>query len=204
MPSLRRLPGYHHFLKQLTELKEEYVSATTIAQELKLIPIQVRKDLAYTGIIGKPKVGYPVKELIIAIEEFLDWNNTKKAFLVGVGDLGRAIIKYQGFHKLGVEIIAAFDSSPEIIGSTIGGIKILHVDKLTTLAKRINVKIGIITVPEDAAQSIADKMIVGGIKGLWNFAPVKLKIPRDIVVQSVNLAASLSVLCKQLSDVIKK
>lgn len=198
VPSLKRLNIYHSLLNQL-ENEQEYISATQIADNLNLIPIQVRKDIAFTGIIGKPKLGYNVKKLIATIETFLGWNNTKNAFLVGAGDLGKAILKYPGFKKLGLEIIAAFDADQEKIGTSIGEIQVLPIEKIKELAIRMKVKVGIITVPTETAQGIADILIEAGIIAIWNFAPVKLKLPSHLIVQNENLASSLAVLCKQLN-----
>lgn len=203
VPTLRRLPLYYNYLKEQLKKGVQYTSATNIANDLSLIPIQVRKDLSFTGIIGKPKLGYEVKELINFISNFLGWNNTKNAFLVGVGNLGEAILGYNGFKEIGVNILCGFDMDDKKIGKEINGIKILHIDKMTSLVKRMKIKIGIITVPADSAQKIADLMVSSGIKAIWNFSPIKLKVPQDVIVQSENLATSLSVLVKKLEIKIK-
>ena len=198
VPSLRRLPLYHHYLKEQINKNILFTSATIIAEDLNLIPIQVRKDLSYTGIIGKPKLGYDIKELASTIETFLGWHNTKNAFLVGTGNLGEAILGYNGFNDIGIKIIGGFDVDKNKIGREINNVKILPVEKLESLIKRMKIKIGIITVSAKAAQDIANIMVNAGIKAIWNFSPVKLKIPPDVIVQSENLATSLSVLVKKL------
>jgi redox-sensing transcriptional repressor len=203
IPSLRRLPTYHNYLKELLIKDIEYTSTTVIANDLNLIPIQVRKDLAYTGYAGKPKLGYNVKELLVAIENFLGWNDTKIAFLVGVGNLGRAILGYSGFKDLGLNVIAGFDTDTGKIGKKIDGIKVLGLDKFENLVKRMKVKIGIITAPAQSAQNIADLMVKSGILAIWNFAPVAINAPENIIIQNENLASSLSVLSKRLNMNLK-
>lgn len=193
VPTLRRLPTYHHYLLQLREQGRAFVSCTLIAEDLKLYPTQVRKDLAVTGIVGKPKVGYPVDELLESIETFLSWNDHHSAFLVGVGGLGSALIGYPGFDRYGFDIVAGFDIDPAKVGTTLHGKRVLDVDKLPGLAARMHVHLGIIAVPTGAAQVIADLMVRGGIRAIWNFAPIGLKVPAGVVVHNEDLAASLAV-----------
>jgi redox-sensing transcriptional repressor len=121
VPSIRRLPSYLHIIRQSKEEGNEYISGTVIAQELRLEPIQVRKDLAITGIVGKPKKGYPVVALMAAIEHFLGWDRVHEAVLVGAGNLGTALTGYPEFQYHGLNIVAAFDQDPAKIGKTITG-----------------------------------------------------------------------------------
>jgi redox-sensing transcriptional repressor len=178
------------------------VSCTHIAEELRLDPTQVRKDLAATGIVGKPKVGYEVTDLLQHIESLLGWNDTSQAFLVGVGSLGTALLGYNGFQRYGLDIVAAFDSSPDKIGTEVHGRKVLAISKLPDLATRMCVNIGIITTPGDAAQSVADLMIQGGIRAIWTFAPASLRVPDHIIVQHEELSSSIAVLTKRLKLVL--
>lgn len=197
-PTLRRLPRYYNYLKELLKSGREIVSCTHIGKDLDLDPPQIRKDLAYTGIRGVPKVGYQVEVLLNSIEEFFGWNNMDEAFLVGVGNMGRALIDYQGFRRYGFKIVAAFDNSPDIVGKTFGGVEVLPLSKLTNLCSRMNIKIGVITTPDHAAQEAADLMIAGGIIGIWNFAPAEIRTPEGVIVQNENLATGLAVLSKKL------
>ena len=195
-PTVRRLPLYHSYL---VGLSSEYVSCTQIAAELGIIPIQVRKDLEATGSVGKPKVGYRVSELISTIESYLGWDNRTEAFLVGVGNLGAALLGYKGFKDYGLQIIGAFDSDPNKIGTVIGGRKVFAVTRLANLVQRTKVKIGILTVPAAAAQTTAELMVAAGIEAIWNFAPIKIKVAENIIVQHENLASSLAVLSKKVN-----
>jgi len=199
-PTLRRLPVYYHYLSKRERTSEaDCISCTQIAEDLKLIPIQVRKDLEITGALGKPKVGYNVSVLKKIIADFLGWNNRSDAFLVGVGHLGSALLGYQGFKDYGLNVAAAFDVDLKIVGRAIHGKKIYHVRQLPALAKRMDVQMGILTVPAVSAQAVADVMIEAGIKAIWNFAVVRLVVPDGVIVQHENLASSLAVLSKQIA-----
>lgn len=197
-PTLRRLPLYHHYLKSLLAAGREAVSCTHIGKDLDLDPPQIRKDLAFTGIRGLPKVGYQVEVLLRCIEDFFGWNRIDEAFLAGTGNLGRALLGYEGFQRYGFKIVAAFDNAPEMVGKTIREVKVLPIEKLSNLCKRMKIKIGVIATPENAAQEIADLMVDGGIRGIWNFAPAAIKVPEGVVVQNENLASGLAVLSKKL------
>jgi len=195
--SLRRLPQYHHFLVELNSRGTVTVSCTTIGLALNCVPVQVRKDLQYTGITGKPKTGYNVIELIATIETFLGWNKVNEAFLVGTGNLGTAILGHERFSQYGLRIVAAFDKDPNKIGTRIHDREVLPLEKLGNLAKRLNIHLGIITAPAEVAQDVADEMIKAGILAIWNFAPVRLKVPSHIFVHNEDLYGSLASLsCK--------
>jgi redox-sensing transcriptional repressor len=202
LPSLKRLPTYHHYLKAVQETGLIYISCTLIGKDLKLDPTQVRKDLQATEILGKPKVGYFVSELIGAIETFLGWNNTNEAFIVGAGNLGSALLGYERFKSTGLNIVAAFDTDPARIGTQVRGKEVLPIDKLVELAQRMSIHIGIITVPASEAQKVADLMVEGGIKAIWNFAPVHLRLRDDIIVQNEDLYNSLASLSHKLAKVL--
>jgi redox-sensing transcriptional repressor len=175
------------------------VSCSTIGRDLNLVPVQVRKDLQYTGIVGKPKTGYSVPELILAIESFLGWNNVNEAFLAGAGNLGTALLGHERFSRFGLQIVAAFDTDPRKIGQWIHGKAVLPLDKLSDLAKRMSIHLGIITAPAEEAQSVADEMVKGGILAIWNFAPVRLKLPAGTIVHNEDLYSSLASLSWKLA-----
>jgi redox-sensing transcriptional repressor len=198
------LPKYRHYLGELAQKGIQTVSCSRIGADLSLLPIQVRKDLQITGIVGKPKVGYLIAELTAAIENFLGWNNTKEAFLVGAGSLGTALLGYPRFRKFGLDIVAAFDTDPAKVGRWVHDRLILSVEKLPDLARRMGIHIGIITVPAAAAQRSAELLVQSGILAIWNFAPVTLKLPSDIIIQSEDLYYSLASLSCRLAEVIEK
>ena len=198
-PSLKRLPQYHHYLVDMEAKGVTRISCSAIGRDLGLVPVQVRKDLQYTGIIGKPKTGYSVSELIQAIEQFLGWNNVNEAFLVGVGNLGTALLGHERFSKFGLRIVAAFDTDPAKIGQWIHEKAVLPLDKLVDLAPRMSILLGIITTPAEAAQAVADEMVKGRIQAIWNFAPVKLRVPEDIIVHNEDLYSTLASLSWKLA-----
>jgi redox-sensing transcriptional repressor len=170
-----------------------------IGHDLNLVPVQVRKDLQYTGIVGKPKTGYSVPELIQAIETFLGWNNVNEAFLVGAGNLGTALLGHERFSNFGLSIVAAFDTDPQKIGQRIHERMVMPLDKLADLAQRMSIHLGIITAPAEHAQPIAEQMVKGGIQAIWNFAPVRLKVPANIIVHNEDLYSSLASLSWKLA-----
>src|SRR5579862_13122 len=196
-PSLRRLPQYHHYLVELRSKGINLVSCSTIGRDLNFVPVQVRKDLQFTGVIGKPKVGYSVAELVIAIEAFLGWDIANQAVLVGVGNLGSAILGHERFSRFGLHVVAAFDVDPEKVGQAVHGRTILPLQGLADVAPQMGIHIGIITTPAEVAQSVADEMVKAGIQAIWNFAPIKLNVPQHMIVHNEDLYSSLASLsCK--------
>lgn len=196
--SLRRLPVYYHFLQTMQAAGVANVSTTVIANALNLDPTLVRKDLETTGIVGKPKVGYSLDILIQWIERFLGWHQINDAVLVGTGSLGTALLGYKRFRELGFQVVAGFDSDPAKVGGSVAGIEIHHIDDLPEECRRHAVRLGVITTPSSVAQSVADKMIQAGIRGIWNFAPVHLRVPDSVVLQSEDLYHSLAFLSFRL------
>ncbi len=198
LPTVRRLPLYLSLLQEAQKEGLEHISSALIARRLDFEPIQVRKDLAGCGAPGQPRVGFAVSDLITAIQMVLGWNNTQDALLVGAGHLGSALAGYNGFGSWGLRIAALFDVADSVVGKKIHGKTVFHLDKMPTLIKRMHVQIGILTVPAESAQIVAELMVDSGIKALWNFAGPKLQLPAEIVVERVDLAASLAVLSSKL------
>jgi redox-sensing transcriptional repressor len=204
VPTVRRMPSYLRELRKLRAEGREHVSATYLAEELNMEPIVVRKDLASSGAVGTPRIGFAVDELIDAIEEFLGWKNTTDAFLVGVGSLGTALLGYQGFREHGLQVVAAFDTDPEKIGTEVHAKPVLKLDRLPQLARRMHVNMGVLTVPAEVAQDVTDLMVRGGMRAIWNFTPVKLNVPRGVVTQSEDLASGLAVLSVKLGRALEE
>lgn len=197
---LKRLPSYLSYLKSLPEDSSPYISATTIANELNMGEVQVRKDLAVVSKAGKPKVGYPRADLIENISRYLCYDNTTDAILVGAGKLGQALLGYSGFEAYGLNILAAFDVAPQPSGSDK---PILPMEEMEKFCQQNNVHMGIITVPAEHAQMVTDLMIQCGIKAIWNFAPTHLDVPANTLVQNENMATSLAVLSMHLQAQMK-
>lgn len=197
-PTIRRLPAYLNLIKSFLKEGMIQVSSSHIAKALKVDSTQVTKDIAHTGITGKTRVGYDTQELIDAIEIFLGFRKTDEAFLVGAGKLGSALVGYAGFEIKGLKIIAAFDTNEKLVGTNIDGVQILHFDKLSNLAQRMHVSIGIITTPAANAQEVADTMVEAGIRGIWNFTPRNLNVPDHVVVENSSIYPNLAVLFNKM------
>jgi redox-sensing transcriptional repressor len=198
-PALRRMPCYLAYLKLEHNRGSQYVSSTLIARDNGVDPTQVTKDLSYTGITGKTRVGYEVEPLIDALEDFLGFRVMDEAYLFGAGSLGTALLHDHGLVQYGLKIVSAFDVNPLVIGHSIGGVSIAHVDEF--LKKQENgARIGILTVPAANAQDVANMMIANGIKAIWNFTPVRMAVPEGIVVQNTSLYAHLAVMFNRLNS----
>lgn len=200
---LKRLPGYLAYLRSLPEDAPPYISATALANALGMGEVQVRKDLAMVSDGGRPKIGYPREALADDIEQFLGYDNTTDAVLIGAGKLGQALLGYIGFAAYGLNILAAFDVAPTA-DMTDDGKPIYHIDQLESFCRSHKVLMGIITVPSEHAQSVCDKLIACGIKAIWTFAPTHLEVPPHILVQHENMATSLAVLSMHLRAQIKE
>lgn len=200
-PSVRRLPSYLHIIRQAQRAGDYYISGTVIAQELNLEPIQVRKDLAITGIIGKPKKGYPVEALVAAIEHYLGWDEIHEAVLLGAGNLGSALLGYQEFQLHGLHFVAAFDTDPGKIGGHIHGVPILSMDTVEQAIKSLKAEIAVLTVPSPQAQATAETLVKAGIASIWNFTNTKLKVSDDIIVQREDLSSGYALLSVMMQKV---
>lgn len=198
-PTLRRLPWYLSNIKLMKEKGEQYVSSTQISKEINIDASQIAKDLSYVNISGRTRVGYNIDALIEVLESFLGFTNMHKAFLFGVGSLGAALLRDSGLHHFGLEIVAAFDVNPALVGKDLNGIPIFHSDDFEAKMKEYDVNIGVLTVPINIAQEITDKMVDGGIKAVWNFTPFRIRVPENIVVQNTSLYAHLAVMFNRLN-----
>lgn len=203
--ALQRMPYYLQYLHKARDEGVEFASATAIANDLRLNDVLVRKDMAAISTTkGRPKSGFLVNELIENIETYLGYNNTMDAILVGVGSLGRALLGSHEFEKFGLNIVSAFDIDESVVNNVISGKRIFPLSQLKRLAERMHIHIGIIAVPGEFAQGIADKLVNSGIKAIWNFSLIKLNVPDNVLVQDENLAASLATLSLHLRDQMKK
>ena len=186
---LNRLTLYHFILEDLRE-DEQYISSKKIAQMLKIDDSQVRKDIKYLENSGKCRVGYDVKILKQKIEESLGFEQKKNAFIVGAGNLGSALAKYDSFKDYGLNIVAMFDNDVNKIGTNINGKEVCDVAKIPNMVSKLNVEIAILTVPKEFAKGIALYLAGAGIKYIWNFSPCVLEVPNDVKVWNENLIGS--------------
>ena len=198
--SLRRLPIYYRSLQQMMIAGVAQVSCSDLARVLGLDPTQVRKDIEMTGIVGKPRVGYPLVDLVRWIENFLGWNRPKEAVLVGAGSLGSALLGYEKFRSHGMKIVAAFDVDPEKIGQRIHGREVQPLMFLPDYVRQTQTLVGVIATPAAVAQSVADLMVSGGIRAIWNFAPAHVQVPERVILQNEDLYHSLASLSFKLES----
>lgn len=197
--TLGRMPLYLHFLQEENSKGAQYISSTVIAQNISVSSVLVRKDLALVSSEpGRPRLGFAISRLIVDIEKFLGYDNLSDAIIVGAGGLGRAFLGYEGFKNNGLNIVAAFDVSKELIGTNVLGKEILPISMLKDFVEEHKIRIGIITVPKQAAQDVLNRMVDAGIKAIWNFAPAPLRVPKGIVLKTEDLAASLAMLAGKL------
>jgi redox-sensing transcriptional repressor len=190
--TIDRLPLYFRTLRLIQEEGQEIVSSEELGQRLGVTPEQIRKDLASFGQFGKKGVGYYVRELIRNIGEILGLHCNWNIAVVGVGHLGWALANYRNFDTLGFNLVAIFDIDPTKIGQYIKGIKVSHLDQLEEVMQETNIHIGIIAVPEIYAQEVADKLVAAGVRGIWNFAPRKIRVPATVRVINEDLSVGLS------------
>lgn len=191
VPSIRRMPEYLGILNNLKKRDINDISTSYFAEKMGIKQINVKKDLDLLNVTGRTGVGYRVKDLIHGIEDFLGWNNTSNAVLLGAGNLGSALLGYNGFKKKGLNIVAAFDLKVES-EKEIHGIKVMNISNFKDIVKRMHINIAVLTVPGEVAQKVADLLVDCGITGIWNFTDIKLDVPGDVLVQDENLASGLA------------
>lgn len=198
-PTLRRLPWYLAYAKLVLKNGEMYLSSTQIAKNIAVDASMVAKDLSYVNISGRTRVGYDVKQLVDVLEEFLGFTNSHKAFLFGVGSLGGALMHDNGLEQFGLQIVAGFDVKYQLAGTSINHVPIHHIDRFLELQRQTGVNIGVLTVPVEKAQEVAEQMIAGGIKAIWNFTPYRIRVPEHIIVQNTSIYAHLAVMFNRLN-----
>lgn len=203
-PTLRRLPWYLAYAKLARQKGETHLSSTQIAQKIGVDASQVAKDFSFVTVSGKTRVGYEIEELITTLEQFLGFTNCHKAFLFGAGSLGSSLLHDNGLAQYGLQVVAAFDIKVELVGTQINRIPIQNLDRFMEIQAQTGVQIGILTVPVDQAQEVADIMIAGGIKAIWNFTPFRIRVPEDIVVQNTSLYAHLAVMFNRLRGLLEE
>lgn len=198
--TIERLPLYYRCLERLSAYeRDEVVSSRELGERLGIPPTQVRKDLSYYGEFGRRGVGYDVEDLKKSLAKILGINKTWPAVLVGAGNLGRALVNYEGFQKMGLQITDVIDADLDKIGNKVGDITVRSTKELEEIVKEKQVKIGIIAVPASAAQGVTDLLIAAGIKSIWNFAPTRLVVPEDIIVRNEDLSVGIVSLIYHLS-----
>lgn len=203
--TVRRLSLYLRQLETFQANDRQTVSSKELGRTLNLSDAQVRKDLAYFGHFGHPGIGYRVSELIHRVRRILGTDKISYVMLVGVGNLGRALLSFRGFADRGFEIVAAFENDPEKIGLTVGTAADLRVQSIDEMARTVRargIRVGIMAVGASSAQAVADSMVAAGIRGILNFAPLRIQVAPDVAVCSVDLAVQLEQLSFQLTGTV--
>lgn len=190
--TIDRLPLYYRTLRLAQDDGMDIISSDELGRRLELTPEQIRKDLALFGQFGKKGVGYYVNELKFNVGKILGLDNHWNIAIVGIGHLGVALANYQNFIALGFNLVALFDNDPNIIGKKVNHVKVKSIDELQSCAKNLKIDIGVIAVPAQFAQQVADKLVKANIKGIWNFAPVKMRVPEDVKIVNEDLSVGLS------------
>src|SRR5262245_29126007 len=198
-PTVKRLSLSLRELEARAEQAQRTISSRQLGEVLGLTDAQVRKDLAYFGQLGHPGVGYQVGELTDRLRQILRADRTWSAAVVGAGNIGRALMAYQRFRGKGFEIVAAFDNDPKVVGQKIAGLRVHAMDERPQVVRQRDIKIGILTVPADAAQAVADRLIEAGVMGILNFAPVRLDVHDQVSITSVDFSVALEQLAFQIS-----
>lgn len=200
MAVIRRLPKYHRYLGDLLDKDVQRISSKELSDIIGFTASQIRQDLNNFGDFGQQGYGYNVKELYKQISLILGLDKDYTGIIIGAGNLGQAIANYNRFSELGLSIECIFDANPKLVGMRIRDVEIKDIDTLSEFLQDNSVDIGIICVPRINAQKVCDMLVKGGIKGIWNFAPVDLVVPNDVKVENVHLSESLLTLVYLMKD----
>lgn len=195
-----RLPWYLQTLNQMAKEGLRTVSSNMLAERLGITAAQIRKDLSYFGGFGKQGTGYSIYFLIEQLQKILNLDRIWPVVIIGAGDLGRALTRYQGFSRRGIDIVMIFDIDPKVVGTQVGSVLVRHVDFLEPEIVEKGVKIAILTVPGSVAQEIADRCVNAGIEAILNYTPVTLMLPETIHVQNIDPVLHLQRLMYYLGD----
>lgn len=199
-PTLRRLPWYLAYVEILRGKRVRYVSSTRISKALSVDASQIAKDLSFLGVKGRTRIGYEVNELAEALSDFLGFSRSHKAYVLGCGSLGKALIRDSGLSNYGLEIVAGFDMAPDVISRTDLGVPIRHIDEIYDMMKCRPAEIAILTVPAEVAQESADLAVGAGLHAIWNFTPYRVKVAEGIVMTNTSIYAHLALIYNRLGN----
>jgi redox-sensing transcriptional repressor len=200
MAVIKRLPKYHRYLQELIKNDVDRISSKDLSEKIGFTASQIRQDLNCFGDFGQQGYGYNVSELYNQISGILGLTKDYKTIIIGAGNIGQAIANYTRFDKLGFTLSGIFDANPKLVGMRIRDIEIQDIDNLDGFLKKNNIDIGIICVPRVNAQKVCDTLISNGVKGIWNFAPIDLETPKEIIIENVHLSESLLTLTYLLNE----
>ena len=200
MAVIKRLPKYHRYLRELMKNDVDRISSKELGEKIGFTASQIRQDLNCFGDFGQQGYGYNVKELLNEISGILGLSKEYKMIIIGAGNIGQAIANYTNFEKLAFNLVGIFDVNPKLIGLKIRDVEVKDIDELVGLLKVTPIDIGVICVSKNSAQIVSDMMVANGVKGIWNFAPVDLEVPEEIIVENVHLSESLLTLSCLMND----
>jgi redox-sensing transcriptional repressor len=198
--TVRRLSLYLRYLEEFETEGQATVSSEALATRGGTTSAQVRKDLSFFGSFGKRGLGYPVAELGTRLRQILGLSRRYRLVVVGAGKIGSALVQYRGFRQRGFDIVALFDTDPGKIGKLYDGVQVRSSDEMDSVLASERPDIGVIVVPGDQAQAVADRLVQGGIKAILNFAPAPLQVPEEVSLKNVNLALELEALSFALAN----
>lgn len=201
-PTLRRLPWYLAYVEILNNKKIRHVSSTRISKALSVDASQIAKDLSFLGVKGRTRIGYEVEELASALSDFLGFSRTHKAYVIGAGSLGQALIRDSGLSNYGLQIVAGFDVNPEVVGRADLGVPVYNIEEIYNIMRSNPAEIAILTVPAEVAQDSADIAVGAGIKGIWNFTPYRVKVAEGVVMANTSIYSHLALIYTRLQGLI--
>ena len=200
MAVIRRLPKYHRYLRELLRNDVDRISSKELGERIGFTASQIRQDLNCFGDFGQQGYGYNVKELLNEIGGILGLSKEYKMVIIGAGNIGQAIANHTRFQRLDFNLAGIFDVNPKLIGLRIRDVEVIDIDGLVNFLKMTPVDIGVICVSKNSAQTVTDMMVENGVKGIWNFAPIDLEVPKEIIVENVHLSESLLTLSCLMND----
>lgn len=200
MAVIKRLPKYHRYLMELLKNDVDRISSKELSEKIGFTASQIRQDLNCFGDFGQQGYGYNVKELYNQISAILGLQKDYNYVIIGAGNLGQALANYTRFDKLGFNLKGIFDANPKLVGIRIRDIEIADIDEMENFLKSNSVDIGMLCVPQTSAQKVCDILVNGGVKGIWNFAPIDLTAPEDVIIENVHLSESLLTLVYLLNE----
>lgn len=201
---IRRLPRYYRYLSDLLKMDITRISSKELSARMGITASQIRQDLNCFGGFGQQGYGYNVESLYNEIGNILGINSKFQTIIVGAGNMGHALANYTNFEKRGFDIVGIFDVNPALVGTKMKGIEVLHMDKMEEFIKNHKVDIAMLSVPYEQTPLVADQLARLGVKGLWNFSPMDLKLPHDVVIENVHLSDSLMVLGYKINEKFNK
>lgn len=197
-PTLRRLPWYLAYVRLLDAQHIEYVSSTQISKEINVDASQIAKDLSFLNLKGKTRIGYQVSLLVKELTDFLGFKSQHKAFVIGVGSLGAALIQDVGLAQYGLNIVGGFDVDKNLVGTSVCGVPIYGMSELAKCQQQQDVSIAILTVPVEHAQAATNLIVEAGLTAIWNFTPFRIKVPEGIVIQNTSIYAHLALIYNRM------